>query len=698
MLLTREAPKHSLLMLFVALMVSAAALIAAVGIPARYAELVAIAALDGHTLALGLTPQGYALIFMALDLLSLFIWSSIAAIIFWQKRDDSTAVFFALTIFSVGVTESTILSPTQMRLVDGVYIAPHVLTPLSEAFQAFSGAALFVSLYLMPDGRFEPRWTRYPVLLWIVLDILWFLFPHLPFNYNYGDTFDKTFELSLLFSYGFIALGFVAQRQRLRRTQDPAVRQQIKWISMGFVVAYIAGSIRHAPLASIDFGGTGALLFMMIVVIIASVWPACIAIAILRYRLWDMGLLINRTLVYTIVITILAAMHILLVSLFTTLTHADLQAGGNLLASLVATGVITVVFQPLRTRIQRQINRLTFGYRDDPYLVMKRLSRSFQTVKAADRLLDEIVSTLIQALNLTYAALYQHSKIGEELVAQYGSPPARATNITPLGLPLSYQGKTIGRLLVFPNSANAQFTPEELDLLHNIAAQAGLALHNVHLAGELRAAINQAFEARDDERQRLSRDLHDDLGARLGAFVLAVDTVHNYLRYAPDKVDEKLIDLKQQIKQALEDMRSLTKELRRSDIEQHGLIGALNVRLAPYGQKNGLAVDLHSPPTLPPLSYDLEVTIYRMALEGINNVIRHAQATRCVVTLSLDAERLLLEIADNGKGITVGAKLGLGLPSMQQRAQGFGGECRWLPRVGGGTVMQAWFPLEVVRA
>src|SRR5207302_1538246 len=167
--------------------------------------------------------------------------------------------------------------------------------------------------------------------------------------------------------------------------------------------------------------------------------PLSIGIAILRYRLWDIDIIINRTLVYGALTTSVVGLYMLVVVSLGTL----FQAQGNLVISLLATGLIAVLFQPLRTRLQRAVNRLMYGERDDPYAVLSRLGSRLEATLAPEAILPTIVETVAQALKLPYAAMTLKHEQQFALAASYGSPGETAQR-----LPLTYQQELVGELIL----------------------------------------------------------------------------------------------------------------------------------------------------------------------------------------------------------------------------------------------------------
>ncbi len=670
------------------LLVALGVVICAVGIPTRYDELVRIATLDTLAQSLGFTAQSYAAAMLALDLFFVLTWTGIAAFVFWRKRYEGRMIFFALTIFTVGIAEATFFGPTQMRLINGEWQAPSPITVPAEAFQTFSIASFLITLYMMPNGRFVPPWTRVATLLWAALTIVWFLFPDVPLNQNYGDTWDKTPELSALSTVFFIGSGVIAQVQRYRRSMDHIERQQIKWVVVGFVVAYVGGIVRHMPPSIVDYGGVGAIILMAFVVVLASAWPVCLAVAILRYRLWDIDILINRALVYSSLTAIIAGIYVLIVGSLSAMFQTTAQTGGNLLISLFATGLVAVLFQPIRDRLQRGVNRLMFGERDDPYGVLARLGQRLEASGAPDTVLSGIVETITQALKLPYAAI-EYDLDGLTRTGAISGKPARES----IRLPLVYQSETVGQLVVAPRTPGEKFSPPDQSLLENIARQAGAAVYTVRLHADLQRSRQRLVTAREEERRRLRRDLHDGLGPTLAAHTLKIGSARALYEHDPATANQLLAELESDLAHALADIRRLVYNLRPPALDQLGLVGAIRDCAAQYHHANNVQISVDAPEELPPLPAAVEVAAYRIVQEALTNVVKHAQARTCRIQLSLNGG-LQVTVTDDGVGLPKAYRAGVGLASMQERAAELGGRCTIEPALGRGTQVYVCLPVS----
>ena len=630
---------------------------------------------------LGLSTGHYAIFSLVLVVASALVWFGVGMVIFWRTWGRSND-WFTLLVALLLVLSS---SGGTIRALGG---SPWEWQ-WSVRFVFFLGkvlAALFLSLF--PDGRFVPRWTRWLVVIWIPLMGYLSLFTDLPFSAKIGSPFLASLIVLVI---GLILVFLGAQLHRYRYISGTVERQQIKWVIFGVAVGYLVTILFALPvlLFPSQLADTGSLYFGAVLATVLNVFPllvpVSIGIAILRYRLWDIDVLINRTLVYGTLTACVVALYVLVVGSL----GALLQIQGNLLVSLLATGLIAVLFHPLRNRLQRAVNRLMYGERDDPNALLSRLGSRLEATLAPEAVLPVLVETVAQALKLPYVAIALKQAETFVIVASYGLPQRES-----LVLPLVYQTETIGRFILASRAPNEPFTPVDRRLLEDIAHQAGVAAYAVRLTSDLQHSRERLVTAREEERRRLRRDLHDGLGPVLAIQSLQLGAARELLVQNPAAADALLSELKAQTQAIIADIRRLVYDLRPPALDELGLLSALREHAAHYSQFNGLHIALEAPECLPPLPAAVEVAAYRIVLEAITNVVRHAQASECRIRLSLSGE-LSLEILDDGVGLPEGYRVGVGVTSMRERAEELGGACKVeTGTVGGvGTLVCARLPL-----
>lgn len=467
-------------------------------------------------------------------------------------------------------------------------------------------------------------------------------------------------------------------------------RAQLKWLAFAGVIVIVANVLGGIPWMIWGDSPITQELYIIITDITVVNIVAAAGIAILRYRLWDIHILINRTLVYGALTALVVAIYIVIVGTFGVL----LQTGGSTLVSLFGTGIVALSFQPLRGRLQHGVNRLMYGERDDPYVVLGRLSQRLEMVSASQSVLPTIAETVADAFKLPYAAIALKEGSQFVIAAQYVRSPAfsPADCVVEI-LPLVYQLETIGQMILAPRAPGEPFSPPDRQLLESIARQAGVAAYNVRLTQDLQRSRERLVTTREEERRRLRRDLHDELGPIIAAMSFKLDVVHNLAEHDAHAVKKTATELKAQMQGVLADIRRIAYDLRPPALDELGLVGALKEHIASHNQVQGLQITLEAPETPPLLPAAVEVAAYRIALEAITNVSRHAKARHCSVRLSLLGD-LCLEVIDDGRGLPDQVRAGVGLTSMRERAEELGGTCRTGALPQGGTEVMVWLPLS----
>jgi signal transduction histidine kinase len=554
---------------------------------------------------------------------------------------------------------------------------------VSGAWARAVGWSLMVNglLLLFPDGRVpSPRWRPAGWAAGAVLG-LWTLVALVAprplddrFSFVHNRIGDAAAEalvnaiIMVTFVVMVVCLSALIWRYR---HADGDQRQQMKWLAYGGAVPVLAIGLTLAT-NSPNLPWEESI----------GVLPICVGVAILRYRLYDIDTLINGTLVYTALSSVVVGVYVAITSALSVL----LEERGGLLQVVVASGTIALLFQPLRALLQRLVNHLLYGQRDEPYTVMAELGKQLEAALSPDALLRMIVVTIRETLKLPYAAITVEQKEGAALLAASGAPSGRAVS-----LPMVYQQETVGMLLVEPRLGEAALAPADRRLLADLARHAGPAVHTVRLTEDLQRARERLVTAREEERRRLRRDLHDGLGPQLGSQTLTLTAVRKLLRRDPDAAEALLASAMQHSEDAIRDIRRLVYDLRPPALDDLGLVGSLQ-QVAAHYREHGLPVAIDAAPGDSPLPAAVEVACYRIVQEALANVVRHARARRCRVALRV-GDRLELEVQDDGIGLPAEVRAGVGIVSMRERAAELGGQCAVEPLPGGGTIVRAQLPL-----
>jgi len=250
--------------------------------------------------------------------------------------------------------------------------------------------------------------------------------------------------------------------------------------------------------------------------------------------------------------------------------------------------------------------------------------------------------------------------------------------------------------LVAPHASDTSFSPADWRLLQGIAHQAGVAAYGVRLTADLQCSREQLVTAREEERRRLQRDLHDGLGPGLASLTLKLDTARNLLAHDPAATSALLMELKAQTQAIVVDVRRLVYDLRPLALDQLGLVCAIREYAASLSDHDELQVSIEAPEHLPSLPAAVEVVAYRIVQEALTNVARHADACTCTIRFLLDdtLSLLYLEIRDDGHGLPPDYRAGMGMHSMRERAAELGGTCVIASLPSGGTLVWARLPLQ----
>lgn len=565
---------------------------------------------------------------------------AIGIIIFWRKSSDWLALLLSLMLM-VGSLEGIKEVGSLLPLQSGLYSIAVVLFVLIP--------------FIFPNGRFVPRWTA------------WFFVP-LAIAFVATTFFPQFIGVVSLI---WFALAVYAAIYRYRRISNAVERQQTKWV----VVGLLSTAIVFIPmvLASVFFPPAHPtperLAFMFLVfnpVYVGTYlfFSASVAIAIFRYRLWDIDIIINRTLVYGALTAITIGIYILFVGGLDYLFESD-----NFFFSLLATGIIAVIFQPLRERLQRGINRMFYGERDNPISVLTQLGQRLEATVAPEAILPTLAESIAQALRLPYVAILLKEGMEFSLAADFGSKPASL--LTCERLPLNYQNQPIGQILLSHRAGEDSFSADEKTLLQNIARQVGVAAYAVQLTRDLQRSRERIVTAREEERRRLRRDLHDGLGPSLASLTLKLDAARNQLKQNPKQADSLLVELKSQTQAAIADIRRLAYNLRPPALDELGLFAAIQ-QYASNITRPEFVVRVEQEGEFPKLPAAVEVAAYRIVCEAINNASKHSQGTECHIRLKSDGG-LQIDVQDNGAGLSEEQRVGVGMLSMRERAAELGG-------------------------
>lgn len=542
-----------------------------------------------------------------------------------------------------------------------------VIAQLSQGAWVFLFLWIALVAYLLPDGRFaSPRWRRW-VGIWL-LGVPVFLIGAAgdtgPIHTSHGGVDPPLPWLSPAVSTALglvgllcVVLGLfgsvVAVAQRLRSSTGEE-RRQLLWLVLGAVpvpITLLAGWT-HEFVLHTEPGRA----FDAILVVLAAALPVCIGIAVLRHRLFDIELVLSRTLVYLTLLLLAVGVYVVVLAL-TDRLFGDSRAGG-----VLAVAVVAIAVHPAYSLVRSRIERWVYGFRSAPQEAIRLLAERAETADPP-RLVQAVTEAVREAVK------------------------AKSVTIGPRGdgVPITYRGEHLGDLVVTMPEGHTLSGPDEV-LLHDLAQYAAVLVMAERLNAELRESRSQIVAGREEERRRLRRDLHDGVGPSLAAIVLKLNAAQT--REDVQERNTILVETREEAKAAIAEIRRLVDDLRPPAIDEVGLVAAIRQRAAAL---SGAVTFEVTGTALQPLPAAVEVAAYRIGTEAMTNVVRHSGASRCRVELTRNGS-LVLTVSDNGRGEVDGTG-GVGWSSMQARAAELGGSCVMIRRPEGGLVVRAVLPL-----
>ncbi|MEU8376784.1 histidine kinase [Micromonospora sp. NPDC048894] len=425
---------------------------------------------------------------------------------------------------------------------------------------------------------------------------------------------------------------------------------------------------------------SGAWVLMVIAI------PGAMTLAVLRHRLYGLEQVINRTLVWLVMSLLVIAAFVGVVALLRDLV----LRGDTSNASLVATGLIAVTFEPLRHRVQRGVNRLLYGDRDEPYAVLARLGDLLERTVQPEAVLPLLTGTIARSLQVPYVAVElggEHADDGRpgRVHAAHGQATTALERFD-----MVTHGEWVGRLVVARRAAGTRFTPVERRLLSDVAMHASVAAATARLIRDLRDSRERLVTAREEERRRLRRDLHDGLGPTFAGMSMQVRAARKLATADQDRLTRILDGLADDLLTCTSEVRQLVDQLRPAALDR-GLESALRAECQRFDGPT-LTVRLSVADALHRLPAAVEVAAYRIVGEALANTARHAGATCCDVVVRR-GRALVVEVSDDGTGIVARRPGGVGLDSIRERAAELGGDCEFVDRSPHGTLVRVRLPL-----
>jgi signal transduction histidine kinase len=571
-----------------------------------------------------------------------------------------------------------------------------------------SSTAVPLMLLLVPNGRFlSPRW-RWVAVVAVVNLVAVAIVQMFSIDVSGQVSFDNPLgtramapAATFLFSAegpivtALIIVSLGAFILRYRRA-DSEMRHQLKWLLYAFILIPLSFVLGAFP----SSGSSPTILTVVRAVvqfISLTVLAASFAIAMLKYRLYDIDVVISRTLVYGALAAFITAVYVGIVVGVGTLVGS----GGrpNLALSVFATALVAVGFQPLRERLQRAANRLVYGKRATPYEVLARFSENAAETYAADEVLPRMARVLGEGTAAQRADVWLRV---EDQLRPTASWPADANGYRPLRVagdllpevpetdrvvPVLHQGELLGALSVRKRQGES-LTPIEEKLVDDLAHQAGLVLKNVGLTSELmqrleelRASRQRLVKTQDEERRRLERNLHDGAQQNLVALNVKLGLADIMADRDPAKAKDLITQLKSDTAETLETLRDLARGIYPPLLADEGLRGALEAQ----ARKATLPVSIEAA-GLERYPQETEAAVYFCCLEALQNIQKYAGASRATIRLKGRDGGLNFEVEDDGQGFDPATtRKGSGLQNMEDRMGALHGDVTVSSRPGEGT-------------
>jgi signal transduction histidine kinase len=562
-------------------------------------------------------------------------------------------------------------------------------------------------LLLFPDGRVpSPRWRPF---LWVVTTFVvtaTLMFALDPMTYA-GTRYENPVGVEALrpvarffdgpgyfLLLAFAVLSAVSLVQRFRRAGRQE-RQQIKWF--GFAVSILVSYFLIDALFTALKLPRGFWLNTAGAVIAFGSIPVGIGIGILRHRLYDIDVVINRTVLFGLLAAFITAIYVGIV-----IGIGSLVGGrGNLFLSIVATAVVAVAFQPIRARARHFANRLVYGKRATPYEVLSTFSDQLGEGYSTEDILPRIVRMIGEATGAERATVWVHvgnafrpsaswpqGGEGRAAIASDGD----ALPEFPEGeraFPVRHQGEVLGALSVV-TSRREPLNDTQERLLEDLAAQAGLVLRNVRLIEELRASRQRLVAAQDDERRRLERNIHDGAQQQMVALAVKIRLAKTMAGRDLEKAQGLLDELQAETQDALENLRDLARGIYPPLLADKGLAAALEAQ----ARKVPFPVEVH-PNGVGRYPAEAEATAYFCVLEALQNAAKYAEASSATVRLGQDEGNLVFAVADDGRGFDPATTpKGAGLQNMTDRVEALGGSVEVESEPGRGTTITGRIPVS----
>jgi signal transduction histidine kinase len=597
--------------------------------------------------------------------------------------------------------------------------APEAVGAIAEWAFVVTAPSLAFMLFFFPTGTLpSPRWR--PILMIgivaVALTSIGFLVNPVPLALpapggalrvpnplgieSRGGLISTILVLTVWATVLTVAAAFVALVSRYR-AGGRELRQQIKWVAFVSALALLANVIAIGALVACgcDSSPVATVMFAATVLLVFFGMPAALAIAILRYRLYEIDVIINKAVAYGLLAAAVTAVYVVVVVGFGSLVGYG--TGSPVLTTATAVA-IALLFQPFRRQAQRVANRLVFGERATPYQVLSDFAERMGGTYGLDDVVLRMAEILAQGTGAKRVDVWL--RVGRELRRAASWPEG---GVMPGSLPLGQDDalppfvevtravavrhdEDLLGALTLEKPRSEPLTPTEDKLLQDLASQAGLVLRNVRLAAELQVTIDELrasrrrlVEAQDDERRRIERNLHDGAQQQLVALNVQLGLLAR-LADDPERVRQAATQLQDALREALDDLRNLARGIYPPLLADEGLVAALQAQSRRAAVSTTIAAN-----GIGRYPREVEAAVYFCVLEALQNVAKYAEAGAAVVSMAERDGSLVFTIEDDGRGFDASAtRRGTGLQGMADRVDAIGGTLDVRSTPGQGTRVQ----------
>jgi signal transduction histidine kinase len=617
---------------------------------------------------------------------------------------------------------------TALRVSPGSLPLPGIALALSGGLWVpFIGIVGTFFILLFPDGHLpSPRWRPWAWFCATSMVLVYTLLTLIPGHFKdqgypgvrnpLGIEAFRPITGLLVASVFLIPIAIVgcavAVIRRFRRSRGQE-RLQMKWFaaSAGVLAAgYLFAMVSDIPFALLGKPKPHWITLISNLAILPFVLiPIAVGIAILKYRLYDIDVVIKKTLVFGVLAAFITFVY---VSIVVGIGEA-VGSGGkpNLTLSIIATAVVAIAFQPVRERVQHFANRLVYGHRATPYEILSRFSDKVAETYATEDVLPKMARTVAEGTGAAHAEVWLRSQGELRSAAAWPDDLGRNSQALPLSdgqlpsfdgaekaIPVRHQGELLGALTVTKPPGDS-LTPAEDKLLLDLASQAGLVLRNVGLTSELLARLEELkasrqrlVAAQDHERRRLERDLHDGAQQHLVALKTRLALAQRLTDRDPGKAEQLIANLEQEADEALDTLRDLARGIYPPVLADQGLDAALRAQAS----KSPLDVDVQAE-DIARYAQDIEAAIYFCCLEALQNVAKYANANHATITLHQRAGKVTFSVIDDGVGFDPASTAkGSGTQNMADRLAVMGGTLTVASTPGAGTAVSGSLPAKTL--